>query len=390
MRAAIPKLVATATLLSLFESVSLRAQEPVRYPTIRPNGRLQADAAFYQEDKKDLSNGTEIRRARLAVAGELSPRWTYQLELDFADDDARVRDVWLLYRANEMLRLQLGNFKEPFSLDGITSSRFTTFIERSLMDAFVPPRHFGAAVRTSFRFATASAGIFGQEPGDLGDADLQDSEGWGAAVRGSVAPIRQSRRLVHVAAALRHRTPLAQEDDETDLRFRGYSETHVDRTRFYDTGNLPDSKNFQQMGLESAVVLGSLSLQAERIWTRVNREALANSTLSGGYVYASFFPTGEHRPYDPEDGEFLGIVPRRRMGAVELLLRYSDLDLTDGLVTGGSGHNWTAGANWYLTPNLRFMLNYIVTDHDELADANGAFEGDDDFRALYLRMQFHF
>src|SRR5688572_31842145 len=130
MRAAILKLVATATLLSLLDSLSLLAQEPVRYPTIRPNGRLQADAAFYQEDKKDLSNGTEIRRARLAVAGELSPRWIYQLELDFADDDARVRDVWLLYRANEMLRLQLGNFKEPFSLDGITSSRFTTFIER--------------------------------------------------------------------------------------------------------------------------------------------------------------------------------------------------------------------------------------------------------------------
>ena len=78
------------------------------------------------------------------------------------------------------------------------------------------------------------------------------------------------------------------------------------------------------------------------------------------------------------------------MGAVELLLRYSELDLNDGPVTGGSGHNWTAGANWYLTRNLRFMLNYIVTDHDELADANGAFEGNDDFRALYLRMQFHF
>src|SRR5688572_27762046 len=99
MRAAILKLVATATLLSLLESVSLLAQEPIRYPTIQPNGRLQADAAFYQEDKKDLSNGTEIRRARLAVLGALTPRWTYQLELEFADDDAKVRDAWLLYRA---------------------------------------------------------------------------------------------------------------------------------------------------------------------------------------------------------------------------------------------------------------------------------------------------
>jgi phosphate-selective porin OprO/OprP len=385
-----PKLAATFVTLSLLQGVSLGAQEPIRYPTIRPNGRLQADAAFYQEDKRDLSNGTEIRRARLAVAGDLTPNWAYQLEMDFADDQARVRDVWLMYRANEMLRLQIGNFKEPFSLDGITSSRFTSFIERSLIDAFVPPRHFGATVRANAHQATASVGIFGQEPGDLGEDDLQDSEGWGAAARGTFAPVMEDRRLVHVGAALRHRTPDAQEDDETGLRFRGYSETHVDRTRFYDTGNLADSDHYQQLDVEGALVFGSLSLQGERVWTRVNRSALPNSTLGGGYVYASFFPTGEHRPYDTEDGEFLGITPRRGLGAVELLLRFSTLDLNDGAVAGGSGHNWTAGANWYVARNLRFMANYVITNHDALATANGDAEGDDDFRALYFRMQFHF
>ncbi|MEX2283270.1 MAG: porin [Gemmatimonadota bacterium] len=385
-----PKLAATITLLSLLPGVSLDAQEPIRYPTIRPNGRLQADAAFYREDKKDLSNGTEIRRARLAVAGDLTAEWSYQLELDLADDDAKVRDAWVMYRANEMLRLQLGNYKEPFSLDGITSSRFTSFIERSLIDAFVPPRHFGAAVRTNFRGATASIGIFGQEPGDLGEDDLQDSEGWGAAARGTFAPVLAERRLVHIGAAVRHRTPDAQEDDETALRFRGYSETHVDRTRFYDTGNLPGSDHYQQLDVEGAVVFGALSLQGERVWTRVNRTAGPSSTLVGSYVYASFFPTGEHRTYDTEDGEFLGITPRRSLGAVELLLRYSTLDLNDGIVTGGSGHNWTAGANWYVARNLRFMVNYVITNHDALATANGDAEGDDDFSALYLRLQFHF
>jgi hypothetical protein len=36
------------------------------------------------------------------------------------------------------------------------------------------------------------------------------------------------------------------------------------------------------------------------------------------------------------------------------------------------------------------MVNYVITNHDALATANGAAEGDDDFHALSLRMQLHF
>jgi phosphate-selective porin OprO/OprP len=387
---ALAKLIASVSLLTLVQAAVLGAQQPVRYPVLRPNGRLQVDVAFYDDDKKDMSNGAEVRRARLGMAGDLSPKWSFQLEMDFADEETKIRDVWLMYQATEQLRLQIGNFKESFSLEGITSARVTSFLERSLMDAFQPPRHYGIALRSNFTRATATAGIYGQEPADLGDSELQDSEGWGVALRGTVTPVLQERRLVHLGAAVRHRTPDAQEDDETDLRFRGFSETHVDRTRFYDTGNLAENDHYQQLGLEGAVVFGPLSLQGEHIWTRVNRTLLPKSTLSGGYVYASYFLTGEHRLYDPLDGEFLGVNPASSKGAIELLLRYSRLDLNDGLVTGGSGHNWAAGANWYITTNLRFMANYVITDHDALADANGAFAGDDDFNVLSFRAQFFF
>jgi phosphate-selective porin OprO and OprP len=357
---------------------------------LRPNGRLQVDATFYDEDKKDLSNGVEARRARLAIGGSLSPVWTFQLEVDFADDAPKLRDAWMMYQAEEWLRLQVGNFKEPFSLEAITSARFTSFIERSLMDGLIPPRHWGVAARSNFKHATASAGVFGQEPSDLGGETLQDSEGWGAVVRGTVMPILEDRRVVHLGAALRHRTPDAQARDSTNLRFRAFSETHVDRTRFYDTGTLINNDNYQQLGLEGAVVLGALSLQGEHNWTRISRTTLDDAMLSGGYVYASFFATGEQRGYDVEDAEFLGITPKSKKGALELLARYGTLDFNDGLVTGGSGHNLTFGANWYVTSNLRFMLNYVFTDHDALADANGAALGDDDYRALMMRAQFHF
>ena len=66
--------------LSLWAAaVSAQTPPPPTYPVLRPNGRLQADAGFYQGDKKNLSNGTEIRRARLAVLGQVAPLWSFQL-----------------------------------------------------------------------------------------------------------------------------------------------------------------------------------------------------------------------------------------------------------------------------------------------------------------------
>ncbi|HEB50931.1 MAG TPA: porin, partial [Desulfobulbus sp.] len=57
-------------------------------------------------------------------------------------------------------------------------------------------------------------------------------------------------------------------------------------------------------------------------------------------------------------------------GAWEIALRYSDLDLGDAAIQGGRLKDFTAGLNWYLNPNLRWMLNYVHADLSERADVN--------------------
>lgn len=48
------------------------------------------------------------------------------------------------------------------------------------------------------------------------------------------------------------------------------------------------------------------------------------------------------------------------MGAWELILRYSNLDLNDGAILGGEMNAVTAGLNWYLSPAVRAIFNYGV------------------------------
>ena len=64
-------------------------------------------------------------------------------------------------------------------------------------------------------------------------------------------------------------------------------------------------------------------------------------------------------------------------GAWELGVRYSTVDLTDGLITGGEMDILSLGINWWLSPIFNVNVNYrhIVLDrfgHDGTSDGINA------------------
>ncbi|MEA3232871.1 MAG: porin, partial [Thermodesulfobacteriota bacterium] len=83
----------------------------------------------------------------------------YKLEIDFSDAES-IKDEWIRFTGNEALIF--GHMKEPFSLENLTSSTHTAFMERSLPTrAFSPGRNFGAvAVGTRRGALTWSFGYF--------------------------------------------------------------------------------------------------------------------------------------------------------------------------------------------------------------------------------------
>lgn len=348
-------------------------------------GRLMVDAAFYDQDKTPHGNGTELRRVRIGLEGVLYGDWGYELAIDFADGEADIKDAYVSYDALWPAKIQIGQFKEPFSLEEQTSSKYITFMERALPNAFAPGRSIGVGARSHGDVWSVAAGIFGEAFDD--DAKDEGDEGWGMTGRATFAPLHSETRVLHFGAAASFRKP----DDENIVKFKQRPESHITDIEYLDTGKIDHTDAIMKYGFEAAGVFGPISLQGEYIFTNVSRDGGAEDAFfNGGYIYVSWFATGETRSYKEKTGRFGRIKPKSKYGALELAARYSMMDLNDGSITGGREENFTFGVNWYINPNLRLMANYIRIDNDKNADADGDLTGNDTPQIFQTRFQIDF
>jgi phosphate-selective porin OprO/OprP len=334
-------------------------------------GRVQADAVTYSGDPT-IGDGTEIRRARMYLDGVMYTDWAYKLEYDFASTGANgkgIADAFLAYSGFDDLEIKVGHFKDPFSLEQLTSDNNVSFTERSLASAFTVARHIGAMISTKQQHWSLAAGVFGDSLTATNGTNHDQDEGWGLGARATFAPINGKNKVVHFGLGLNYR-------DTGGLgatSFNQQPETRIGGINIADTGSIANVNDFYKVGAEVATVMGPLSAQAEYITTSVSRNADSNLDFDGWYAQAGYFLTGESRNY--KKGSFGGITPKASVGeggigAWELALRYSTLDLIDKDIDGGDVDSYTVGLNWFATPSLRFSANYV----DVLNVKGGAYD----------------
>ena len=356
---------------------------------LKIGGRLQTDWFFSSEDQDvkldvgEQEDGVEFRRARIYFSGLIYGNVEYKLQFDFAGGDADFKDAYLGLTDFPLGTLRMGHFKEPFSLEELTSSKYITFLERALPNAFAPGRNTGFMIHNtrSDERMTAAIGLFRDTDdfGEVEDGDGDDS-GYNVTGRMTVLPIYQDKgaSLVHVGAAYSHRRP----DDS--IRYRQRPEAHL-AEYFVSTGSFGGDR-VELLGLETAWVNGPFSLQSEYIRADAGRFTGSDVHFDGYYVQASYFLTGEHRKYKTSAGAFSRVKPKENYkasggsGAWEAKARYSDLDLSDSNITGGKLDNITVGMNWYLNPNTRIMWDYVHADKDDVGQAD----------MLMMRLQYDF
>ena len=348
----------------------------------RIGGRIQLDAAVYDEEDRDLGSGTKVRRARLFFTGKVYGDWKFKSQLDFAGNAVSIKDAYIAYTGFEKMVVKVGNFKEPFSLDEMSSSKYTPLMEKAMAVTFAPGRNIGVGVFTYGGQWAAAGGVFGEGPGD----SRVDGEGYGVTGRLTFSPVHEKTQAVHLGVAVAFR---GVSDDTQSVSFSSKPESSVTSVSLVDTGDIGQAFSYVNSVVEGAVVRGPFSVQGEYFHSTVRRRAnFPNVDFQGSYILASWFLTGESRNYKYKGGAFSRIKPnnnagRGGLGAWEVALRYSQIDLNDGVILGGEEENITLGLNWYVNPLIRFMANLVFIDTDPKA-------GNEDAAAFQMRAQIDF
>lgn len=342
-------------------------------------GRIQNDWAFFSEDDGiredpdigEMENGTELRRARFFLRGEIYRVVEFKLEYDLTGGEPEPKDVYIGIRRIPYLgTVRVGHQREPFHrIQG--SSKYYVFMEKGLQNALAPSRNDGLRAINAVldKRMTWSAGIY-RETNSLGESTNEDAYNITARLSGLPVYVEKGRRLVHLAVAYSHKRIAGD-----SIRFRERPESHL-APRFVDTGNIP-AHNANLLGLESALVTGPVAVLGEYIRAAVDAVGGRNDAFEGYYVIVSYFITGETKPYSRSTGQFSRVIPLKNfrskdggLGAWEIAGRISGLDLNDGPIKGGDLRDLSAALNWYLNSNTRVMLNYIYASLNNVGRAH--------------------
>lgn len=314
--------------------------------------------------------------------------------LSYADVWAGVKDIPYIGR------LRVGQMEEPFSLEETIRDNFRTFMENGLPFAFVPKRNTGLQVINSScddrvawslgyffqqQVATSSNGVALDTTGDLFSPHLDATQ---FAGRLTCLPWYEGegQKLLHIGVSYTHlfRSNSSSSSNAGTLDFKTTPEANI-FSPLVNTGNFLAS-GADLVDPEIALEYGPFSAQAEYVFasasnvTDTTGKFIAldhDANFYGWYAYATYFLTGENRPYNKTpspttyQATFGRIIPYHNFnyreggwGAWEVAFRVSQLNTNDSAAgfNGGLETDYTAGLNWYLNPYVEMKMNYIHAD----------------------------
>src|SRR3989339_1181212 len=277
---------------------------------LKIGGRIQQDWGWFTEDKEirdtigDQVDGAEFRRARIYLSGTIYNNIDFKMEYDFAGGGRpSFTDVFVELKEIPVVgNFKVGHFKEPFSLEELTSSNYITFMERSLPNVFAPARNTGMMLHNTLadKRMTWATGVF-RNADDFGDSEGNESTEGGYSFSGRLTGLpwyeEEGRKLLHTGIGYSYQNAF-----QNEIRYRQRPEMGM-ADRFVDTGTIKDAEAAHLFGPELALVYGPFSLQTE-------------------YIFA------------------------------------------DEAISGGRLQDTTVGVNWHLNPNMRIMLNYVHSEAD--------------------------
>jgi phosphate-selective porin OprO/OprP len=398
---------------------------------------------------RELNSGTDFRRARFGVDGRLFKDFDYSFIMEFGgsggENAGQLYEFYVQYTKFKPWKIKLGAFEPKVGLEADVSTGQMMVLERP-SPAEVARNVAGGDSRSAIQvygngvwgagdsgIATrwmASAALTGNTVGTInstGGSTAQPFREQTAMVgRLALAPFSSTDWQLHfglngqyVFAPNDTTGPAGGLNPRYLVQLRDRPELRLDGTRLVDTGSI-DARHISVLGGEFAATVQNFAVEAEYFHFNIDRRnatnpaiAPGNPDFNGWYVQGAWVLTGENRPYNAAEARIDGPKMNYNFnpdagtwGAVELVARYSDLDLnfhdcgggkavpsTPGAacfdaIRGGEQKISTVGVNWYLNPTMRFMLDFQHVDVNRYNTA-GAQIGQK-YNAVAMRSQLSF
>jgi phosphate-selective porin OprO/OprP len=372
--------------------------------SFKPRGALQFDAGWVGFPNGHNLNGTvgglnynnlgfnsRARRLLIGADGTLPGGFRYSAEFNFAQGTVDYEDIFIAYDFKKVpLTVQVGNIYPFSSLETMTSSKFTSFMERaSFTDAFAMNRRLGVGLTFSDKKTDSwilQMGLFNQP---INESANFNRTGWEADIRGVYSPMLGSTRL-HIGASAHYRV---NNRDAQNERLRARPQTQITDQRLVDTNAIAADSDVHA-GVELAAIHKSLHFAGEfqKIWIDTiepgdtfdpNNGTGGGALLNGNpsfwsaYGELGFYLTGETRGY--KNGRFdrtkvLHPFNEGGWGALQLNGRVEMLELRDRVdnssssiatpfyVNGGKQVAYQGSLIWNPTDYIRFMAQYAHID----------------------------
>ncbi len=398
-----------------------------------------------------LDSGENLRRARIGVLGKFFGDWNYALIYDFGGSSdgfggtaagslpgggtSGVENAYLSYTGFKpfggKMAIEGGVLDVPWTLDESTSSNDILFMERAsagIIAQNIAAGDFRSAAGTRWWNDDFWVGAYvtGPTSGSIHSANVPagtlptstsvvaSSEQYGAVVRAAGQVVSGNDYSLHLGgdAEWLIQPPRNLVTNTQTLTLSDRPELRVDPTALITTGAIANVASAQVYGVEAAATYGSFYFQGEYYWFNVDRGAntsvvppiggTSSLRFDGGYAEASYVLTGESHKYNSASASYGGIKPDHPFswqsggwGAWEVAARFSRMDLNDQIasaagIAGGQQNIYTAGLNWYVNGNVRFMFNYLHGDISRQVSSTNATDAGSHFDAFAMRTQVAF
>ncbi|KFN50989.1 hypothetical protein P873_04650 [Arenimonas composti TR7-09 = DSM 18010] len=364
---------------------------------LKIRGLVQADHRVFLDDDDAFGDGFLLRRVRPTFEGSLGRLIGWRITPELAGDSASLVDAYIDVRFDPRFTLRAGKVKGPIGLERLQAGSAISFVERGFPTELAPNRELGVQLMGEFAGGKVSyvAGIYNGaadgRDGSTTDPDhnrefagrlfFEPWRGTDSALAGlgfGVAGSTGDKEGAGNAFLPRYRTP----GQNVFFNYRGGVAADGRHSRFSPQGwyyKGPFGATFEAIHSRQELLLGGVSETLEH----------AAWGLNLGWVL-----TGE-------DASWRGVRPDRPFsagadgwGAFELVGRFGELDIDDDafpffadpVLAATRARSWGIGLNWYLTSNLRFVVDHTRTRFD-----GGAVGGDrDDEKTLFTRLQVAF